>query len=124
VHYNINVATGGKYNIWVAATPPGPDTSPFQWTLSDNQRRDPADPNPRSYYANDRFGWILLGTATFKEREQNTLAIYVTGRAAATARYSFGIDAIFLTTSSNPPFGRHMPMPVDPNSIPKAGRKK
>ena len=124
VHYNLNVGTAGRYNVWIAATPPGPETSPFQWAILDEQRRDPVDPKPRSYYANEKFGWILLGTVTFKQKEQNTLAIYVTGRAPATGKYSFGVDAILLTPSANVPTNKFMPLPINPNSIPTQVRKK
>jgi hypothetical protein len=118
VHYPFNILAKGKYNIWMAATPPAGDVSPVQWTLNDNLRRDPADPRPHgALYANDKFGWILLGSMTFPQVGPNTLGIYVTGRAATTNRYSFSIDAIFITTGSEPPNGKIMPEPIDPNSI-------
>lgn len=119
VHYPFNVVTPGKYNIWLAATPPAADVSPFQWTLKENQRRDPIDPNPHGpLYASDKFGWILLGTALL-DSGPNLLAIYVTGRAPATGRYAFGIDAMFISTGSDPPSGRVMPLPIDPASFSK-----
>lgn len=125
VHYPINIVAKGRYNIWMAATAPAADVSPFQWAIADNQRRDPADPNPHgALYANDKFGWILLGTANFDRPGSNKLAIYVTGRAPANGRYSFGIDAIFLTTASDPPYGRVMPEPMETGSLTHAKDNK
>ena len=125
VHYPFNILAKGKYNIWMAATPPAADVSPVQWALTDNQRREPADPKPHgALYANDKFGWILLGTAKFDQPGPNVLGIYVTGRAAATNRYAYGIDAIFITTGSEPPNGKIMPEPIDPNTIPKTINNK
>jgi hypothetical protein len=125
VHYPFNVLAKGRYNIWLAGTPPAADVSPIQWALKDNQRSDPADPKPHgALYANDKFGWILLGTETFHEPGPNTLAIYVTDRAPATNRYFYGIDAIFITTGSEPPNGRIMPEPIDPNSIQRSSTNK
>lgn len=126
VHYKFNVVSPGDYSLWIAATPPGPDVSPFQWALSDNQRRDPIDPNPHGpLYANDKFGWILLGTVRFdKPSEGNILAIYVVGRAPATGAYNFGIDAVYLSPSTEPPYGPFMPLPVVPSPLPRERKRE
>ena len=117
VHYPFHVFKEGHYNIWIAASAPGPDVSSFQWSLADNIRHDPASPTPRgTLYGNGQFGWILLGSVSLASGE-NTLALYVTNRATATQKYAFAVDAIFISTSSSPPDGNLKPLPVDPASI-------
>src|SRR5581483_5500725 len=74
----------GRYNFWLAGTPPGPSTSPIQWRINQEPAQEVADPTPRGpLYLNDRFGWLLLGTANLKKGERQRLTIYVTDRAAS-----------------------------------------
>ena len=81
--YEFTTAHEGVYQIWLAGTVPGPNTSPIKWRLNNDPDKDIADPVPHGpLYMNERFGWVLLGTARLGKGDQK-LTIDVTDPAAA-----------------------------------------
>ena len=63
-------------------------------------------------YMNERFGWVLLGTAKLGKGDQK-LTIDVTDPAAASHEYTFAIDALMITDKTFAPNGTIKPIPVD-----------
>lgn len=103
----------GVYQIWMAGTIPGPNTSPIKWRLNNDADKDIFDSTPRGpLYMNERFGWVLLGTAKLGKGEQK-LTIDVTDPALATHEYTFAIDALMITDKNFTPNGTIRPQPVD-----------
>ena len=112
--YVFDVPADGKYNIWMACTPPGPETSPIRWRLNSDPLQDVADPAPVGpLYMQHHIGWILLGTQDLHAGTGQALTIYAVDKAAAPNKYVFGIDAILITTHPFTPDGTSRPLPVD-----------
>jgi hypothetical protein len=111
--YYFDVAEDGTFDVWMAATLPGPGTSPFKWKVNDDQESDPSGTIPaQPFYAGDRFGWQLLGRVNLTKGTRQSLGINVTDRAASSPDYIFAIDAILLTREPFAPNAAVRPMPV------------
>lgn len=116
--YLFDVPEDGIYNIWLAGTPPGPNTSPIKWRINSDPPQDPAAPTPVGpLYLSERFGWFLLGSAELKKGPNRALTIYVSDKAAASQTYVFSIDALLLTTHQFTPNGTVRPLPMDAPAI-------
>jgi hypothetical protein len=115
--YLFNIPADGKYNVWLAASVPGPSTSPIQWRVNSEPPQPPGDSTPKGLYLNDRIGWIQLGTVELKKGDSQSLTIYVMDRAQSPPIYSFSIDCLLLTTHIFTPNGTVRPLPVDPDTI-------
>ncbi|MDE2125994.1 MAG: hypothetical protein KGJ62_05330 [Armatimonadetes bacterium] len=111
--YVFDVPADGKYNFWMACTPPGPETSPIRWRLNSDPLQDVADPAAVGpLYMQGHFGWILLGTQDLHAGSGQAVTIYAVDKAPATNKYLFGIDAILITTHVFTPNGTARPLPV------------
>lgn len=111
--YEFNANHAGTYQIWLAGSLAGPNTSPIKWNIDLEPDRDIAEPNPHGpLYMNERFGWMLLGTAKL-DKGEHKLTIDVTDPAAATHEYAFAIDALMITDKPFAPNGTVRPLPVD-----------
>jgi len=115
--YLFNVPADGRYNVWLAASVPGPSTSPIQWRVNSEPPQPPGDDSPKGLYLNDRLGWIQLGTVELKKGESQSLTVYVTDRAQSPPIYSFSIDCLLLTTHNFTPNATIRPLPIDPDTI-------
>jgi hypothetical protein len=113
------------YQIWLAGSTPGPETSPISWYIDKRSEQEPANPVPQGpLYLQDRFGWIKLGTAHL-EKGNHRLSIKITDRAATTGIYSYAIDALLLMPVKREfvPNTTIKPVPIDPETA-KAILKK
>lgn len=123
--YDFRVSSDGRYNIWLAGTPPGPSASPIRWHVNTEPEQEVADPAPRGpLYLSDRFGWFLLGSANLQKGQPQALVITVADRAAESGMYVFSIDSIMITRGKFTPNGAVRPLPVDPSTVtlPPPGR--
>lgn len=101
--YLFNINRSDIYNIWVACTPPGPDTSPFVWLVDTGQPSLPESNAPTGFfYLENRFAWQKIGEAQLNPG-QHSLTIRVT--QPANGRYRLDIDAILITDHPFTPDG-------------------
>ena len=123
-YYKFPAVREGTYQIWLAGTLPGPNTSPIKWQMNNDADKDIAEARPHGpTYLNDRFGWVLLGSAKLI-RGENTLSIEATDPAAASREYTFAIDAIVITDKPFTPNTTIRPLPVDPVMIREFRKEK
>ncbi len=123
-YYKFPISHDGVYQIWLAGTLPGPNTSPIKWQMNNDPDKDIAEPLPHGpSYLNERFGWVLLGNAKLT-RGENKLSIEATDPTAATHEYSFAIDAIAITDKPFTPNATIRPLPVDPVTIREFRKEK
>jgi hypothetical protein len=122
-HIEFNVVRPGVYNIWMAASVPGPTISPYVWRVDAPPDAKPLDPLPRGpLYMGDRFGWILLGSKSLAPGS-HMIAINLTG-PAATHLYTFSIDTFMITPTTFTPNGKVRPLPLDSNTIREIMKEK
>ncbi len=115
--YNFNISEEGKYNLWMACSLPGPNTSPIRWRINSEPEQEPRETRIQGApYLNERFGWILLGTAELKKGNNQNFTFYVVDRAQ-NGDYNFAVDAILITKKPFVPNGRVRPLPVDSQSL-------
>ncbi len=101
--YLFTVNRSDIYNIWVACTPPGPNTSPFVWLVDTGQPSLPESNAPTGFpYLENRFAWQKIGEAQLNPG-QHSLTIRVT--QPANGRYRLDIDAILITDHPFTPEG-------------------
>lgn len=110
--YTFDVPRTGRYNIWVAGTPPGPTVSPITWYVNTEPEQSPVNPRPQGpLWLSDRFGWYLLGTVSL-EQGTRYLTFKVNGPNNA-GDYVFSIDAILITQRGFAPNATVRPLPVE-----------
>jgi hypothetical protein len=116
--YLFDAPNDDDYNIWIAATVPGPETSPIVWYIDRQPEQEPASTTPQGpLYLQDRLGWYQLGKVRLS-KGSHRLSIKVTDRAAATNLYSFSIDAVLIMPARRD-FASDAtikPVPIDPDS--------
>ena len=118
VRYQFDAPATGKFNIWLAGTIPGPNTSPIHWRINSEPEQSPSDStNFGPLYMGDRFGWTLLGSTEMR-KGLNNLSIYVTDRAAS-GDYVFSIDSLLITQRAFTPNGTVRPIPLDADTVRK-----
>lgn len=117
--YNFFVNESDTYTLWVAATPPGPNTSPFAWVLDTAQAQDSRSAVVTGApYMSERFVWMNLGRiALTRGAHKITLTAE---RAPENHRYQLALDAILVTRSSFTPNGTMRPFLSD--VVPAAGK--
>ena len=121
--YEFDVTADGRYDVWLAGTLPGPNTSPIKWRINSDPVLEPNGAVPQQpIYLSERFGWTLLGTVNLKRGTAQTLSIYVSDRAVSPSEYIFAIDALLLTPHPFQPRGAVRPLPVDPASARRQGK--
>jgi hypothetical protein len=113
VYYDIEVPKEGVYNLWMAATLPGPSVSPIVWHIDAPPDLNVADPTAHGpKYLGDRFGWMQLGAARLSQGK-HTVMIFAPERAASPHVFSYAIDALMITQGAFHPNGSVRPQPVD-----------
>jgi hypothetical protein len=116
--YTFDVPADGTYNIWLACTVPGGNTSPIQWRINSMPEQDVSDPRPRGpRWLGERMGWILLGSARLQRGPGQSLSITVTGPAPNSKEYLFAVDAILITPNPFEPRGTVRPLPIEPERL-------
>ena len=115
--YNFNVTEEGKYDLWMACSLPGPNTSPFRWRINSEPDQEPQETRiTGAPYLNERFGWQRLGSVELHKGPNQNFTFYVVDRAAS-GDYSFAVDAILITRKLFTPNGKVRPMPIDFQSL-------
>lgn len=115
--YTFEANHSGRYEVWMACSTPGVSTSHYTWKLNNAAEREPADPKPHGQlYLNDRFGWVLLGSANIDKGVQN-ITILIKDRAKANGEYTFSIDALMITDRGFVPNTTVRPKPVEDSVI-------
>ncbi len=108
-NYKLVAPADGDYTFWVACTPPGPQASPFQWTIDGGSTRLSTEGAlVGATYVGDRFGWMNLGHSRLT-KGAHTLAFRVNDPAPGLDRYALAIDAILLTRDAFTPRGTLRP---------------
>ncbi|CCW34507.1 hypothetical protein CTKA_00473 [Chthonomonas calidirosea] len=119
--YTFDVSATGDYDIWLAGTVPGPQTSPFTWYIDHQPPQPPATATPVGpRYLSGYFGWIYLGRASLSQGS-HALSIKIADPASETKLYTFSIDALLITPSSLPftPRTTIRPVPLLASDMPK-----
>jgi hypothetical protein len=112
-HWEFDVPTDGRYNVWMACSVPGPSISPIRWAIDGAPNLDPADMKPHGpLYAGDQFGWLILGAVNIK-KGRHVLEIEVIDHAVSPPIYNFAVDAFVLTRNNFVPNATMKPIPVD-----------
>jgi hypothetical protein len=124
--YRFNVPSNDTYSLWIACTPPGPNTSPFVWLIDNGQARSSADAAPAGApYMNNQFVWMNLGRVQL-DKGPHTLTLRVVEQAQA-GRYALALDSILLTRGVFTPNGIIRPTIMthaEMQAIVKAASKK
>lgn len=113
--YTFLITTTGDYDIWLAGTVPGPDTSPFTWYLDHQPPQPPASTTPSGpRYLSGYFGWIYLGRVSLGSGD-HAVSFKVAEPAPHTRLYTFSIDMVVVAPAS---FSFHpnttmRPLPLD-----------
>jgi hypothetical protein len=102
------VPTDDTYTLWLAASPPGPGTSPFVWVVDAGQAvsSDDAKISGSAYLAN-RFVWHDLGRMALKAGD-HTITIRVTDKAVL-GGYQLAVDSFLATRMPFTPSGTMRP---------------
>jgi hypothetical protein len=119
--YTFDVNSTGDYDIWLAGTIPGPQTSPFTWYIDHQPPQPPAATTPAGpRYLSGYFGWMYLGRVSLSQGS-HALSVKVADPAPETKLYTFSIDALLVTPSSLPftPRTTIRPVPLPATDIPK-----
>jgi hypothetical protein len=112
-HWEFDVASDGRYNVWMAGSVPAPYISPIRWAIDAAPNLDPADLKPHGpLYAGDQFGWILLGAVNVK-KGRHVLEIEVIDHAVSPAIYNFAVDAFVLSKNTFVPNATLRPVPIE-----------
>jgi hypothetical protein len=105
--FKFNAAAEDVYAVWLACSPPGPETSPFVWFVDSGQPHSVAEAQPRgASYLSNRFQWLELGRIPLN-KGLHTLTLRVTD--AASGRYYLALDALLLTRGLFEPNGTVRP---------------
>lgn len=107
--YQLSVPAEGEYTVWVACSPPGPQASPFLWSIGTGQRRSSTEARVVGEpFLGGRFVWMNLGIAPLKAG-RHPFTLIVNETAEATGRYFLALDAILLTRDAFTPRGTSRP---------------
>ncbi len=100
------------YDVWLACTPPSPETSSFAWIVDAGETQTSANASVvGSTYLGDRFVWMNLGRVPLKPGN-HTFTLRVTDRAPATNAYALAVDALLVTRAPFTPRGTAKPPAV------------
>jgi len=111
--YVFNIAQDAKYNVWMACSVPGPNTSPIRWRVNSEPEQEPLENRIQGIpFVNERFGWQLLGSVDLRKGPGQSFSFYVVDRAQS-GDYNFAVDSILITPKSFVPNGRVRPLPIE-----------
>jgi hypothetical protein len=124
--YKFNAPSNDTYTLWIACTPPGPNTSPFVWLIDNGQARSSAEATTAgSPYMSNQFVWMNLGRVQL-DKGPHTLTLRVVEQAQA-GRYALALDALMFTRGIFSPNGIARPTIMtlaEMQAIVKAAAKK
>ena len=107
--YRFSVPRDDMYMIWAAVTPPGPDASPFYWTIDSDEPQTSGQAVPvGGAYLHDRLTWLRLGRAKLRKGD-HTLTLRVTDKASGSGRFFLAVDALMATRYPFTPAGTTRP---------------
>jgi hypothetical protein len=123
--YKFAAPADGEYAVWIACTPPGPQASPFSWTLDGGSAKLSSEGTAvGAPYLGDQFVWMNLGHAHLS-KGMHAFAVRVNDLAPALDRYVLAIDAILITRQPFTPRGILRPaLPEDVVKLPTIDRRK
>ncbi len=117
------VPADDSYTVWIAATPPGGQTSPFAWVVDTEQPHNASEGAlVGSAYLGDRFVWTRLGRVSIKKGSHN-LTLRVLDRTPSADRYNLAIDSILITREAFTPNGILRPALPEPPEKKPGGKK-
>lgn len=120
--FKFSVPADDSYNVWVACTPPGAQTSPFAWLVDTDQAHLSAEASVvGSTYLGNQFVWMNLGRVYLK-KGQHTYTLRVT-EPAANGAYTFALDAVLITRQAFNPNGTTRPSLLDSVQVPQSKDK-
>lgn len=107
--YKFTVPVDEEYTVWIACSPPGPQTSPFAWIIDTGQGHLSSESRiVGAPYLNNQFVWMNLGRVHL-QKGPHTLTLRVTDPLAGTTRYAFAADSLLVTRSVFTPNGTARP---------------
>lgn len=123
--YKFTAPADGDYTVWIACTPPGPQASPFSWTMDGGSAKLSSEGAVvGAPYDGDQFVWMNLGHAPIS-KGVHTFALRVRDVAPALDRYALAVDAIVITRNPFTPRGILRPvLPEDVVKLPGLDRRK
>jgi hypothetical protein len=120
--YKFSVPADDSYAVWVACSPPGPQTSPFAWLVDTEQSHLSAEASVvGSAYLGNQFVWMNLGKAYLK-KGAHTFTLRVT-EPASNGTWQFSLDTILITRQAFTPSGTTRPSLLDSVQVPASKGK-